>query len=563
MPEAIASASVQSPDRPDFKCPEYQETETRWMLCQDVKQGTEAIRARRESYLPKFEAEDVLDWDTRVRMSYVNDHYAQTVHDLVGMVFAKPPLLDEDVPDELKQRWENIDGQGTHWEVFAQRALDVALDWGHAVLLTDYPPVQQRPTLTDAKSQGLRAYATLYRPDDVMSWRTVTVGGVTHVVQIVLREQFYEDNGAFGQSLTRQYRVLRQDVVRDEQGTATGLGGVTWQVWREVKDSTTGQLKLMSLDEPRAFSVAKKGALDHIPIRVVYGGEKLGTLFTRPHLMGLAYLNLQETQVISDLTSIIHKCNVPTPVFIGRPAARAGTANKSVRMGSGIDLPTGADAKMLEPQGSAIESTQKFIDDIRAQMRRQGAYLNEPTTALTATEAAMFARQRNARLARAARSLQDAMEGVLSDFALFEGVSIVDRDKDSNDGGSIVVNTDFAGAFDVQFVQVALQAYAEGAIPLDVFLTVMQTGKMPDDFDAEDLALRLASDAAAKEQAKNDAIARGLAAQGNGGMMGGSSRDAGDGGGSNELKFTTQRDANGKLSGFSMQRGGKQGGQAR
>ena len=464
---------------PDYQNEAYRRMQACWTITQVIKDGTPAVRNNKVMFLPKFENEDVKDYDVRVLMTFVNDHYAQTISDHVGLVFATQPELSKDVDQKIKDLLENIDGEGTHWQVFMQTVLEKALDYGHAVIFTDFPQVQGRPTKRQAADRKLRPYCSVYAADQIVSWRVSTVGGVRVVTQIVFKEDFEAEDLNFGIACREQYRVLKQEVVVDEFDTPVGLGKITWELFREKKDvKKRDGINLISVGTGEI-----KGP-QQIPVRIVYGGPKIATLESRPHLLQLAYSVWQETQIESDYANIMHKCNVPTPVFIGRN--EAGNGNKKgqpIKMGSGIDIPVGGSAMILEPSGNALAATRTRLEDLRAQMRRQGAFVHENNANMTATEAAIYARQRNARLVRAARSLKDAGEGMLSDLAAYA--------TPNKKGGSMSVATDFASFYDTKFTEIALKAYQAGVLPLDAMLNVLMTGKLPEEFDVEAVALRM------------------------------------------------------------------------
>lgn len=484
------------PTRPDYACPAYLDMAPRWQLVEDLRNGTVAIRQKKQYYLPRFEAETIQDWNARVAMTFVADHYATTIVEHVGLVFSNPLKLGDDVPNAIKDLTEDIDGEGNHLDVFAQTAFDKALHFGHCVLFTDYPVTDTIANKSDERAAKVRPYVTLYTAPDVLSWRTATVGGVKQLVQIVFRECTTEAEGEFGTEDVTRFREIKQEVFYDEfTGRATGLGAITWRAWEQedADDITDGAT---AGSGGQTFTPTGEGTIvgpDHIAARVIYGGQRTGYLQSIPHLMGLAFSNLEETQVMSDYASIMHKCNVPTPIFMGRNV-QADANGQTVQMGQGIDIPIGGDAKMLEPTGVALAATRTRIEDLRAQMRRQGATSGDETgKVMTAIEAKIYAKQRNAKLSRAARSTQDAFEGMLADFAAFMGLQ---------EGGSLVVNQDYSSdGIDPAYLTVLVTAYADGALPLDALLYALEKGRLPDDFSSEDSALKLIADEAARQDA--------------------------------------------------------------
>lgn len=466
---------MSDPLRPDLPCDAYREMEPRWNLVDDIREGTLTIRAKKETYLPKFEAETLLDWDARVKLTFANDHYETTITEHVGLVLSAPIALGKDVPAALVPLIEDIDGAGNHLDVFAQSVLDSALHLGHAVLYTDYPDATDVQWKAEEIAAQMRPYVTLYPARDVLDWKHVTVGGVKALVWLKLRERSGETDGD-ADDVT--YREVTQAVSYDAvTARATGLGAITWQTYRVAEDGTV---------EPVGAGLVK--GPPRIPARVVYGGQKLGLLRTKPHLYGLSLSSTEETQVKSDYAKVMHSCNVPTPVFIGR---NVNDASVTVQMGQGIDIPVGGDAKYLEPTGVALSHTRLRLLDIQTQMRRQGATTaaGEGGPAITATEAAQQAKSRNAKLARAARSLQDALEGVLQDFAAFMRIP---------SGGSLAINANFAGAtLDPAYLLVLLKAFEQDGLTLEELRSAIQTGQLPETFDPSDI-LELMANAAAK-----------------------------------------------------------------
>lgn len=488
------------PARPDYASPEYRDQTIRWQVVHDARGGTPEFRRKAATYLPKFEAETLQDWTARVMQTFANDHYDTTLVEHVGLVFAQPLKLGDDVPEAIKTLCEDIDGEGNHLDVFAQSTFDAALHLGHCVLYTDYPDASEIKDKRDERRAKARPYVTLYRAADVLSWRTAVVGGVLVIVQIVFRETNSVASGEFGVESKVTYREVKQEVFIDEfSGRATGLGAITWRTFTKAEGPASSGSD--APQSPDRFTLTGSGVIvgpDHIPVRVVYGGEKLGLLHSKPHLFGLALSNIEETQVASDYAAVMHKCNVPTPVFIGRNTSSEGA---TIQMGQGIDIPQGGDAKFMEPTGVALAATRTRLEDIRTQMRRQGATSgDESGKVMTATEAAIYAKQRNAKLSRAARSLQDALEGVLADFAAFMRITPAATAAVATvrSGGSIAINTNFAGQqIDPALLTVYVSAYTAGALPLDALLFALEKGQLPDDFSAQDSALRLIAESAA------------------------------------------------------------------
>jgi len=403
------------------------------------------------------------------------------------LIFAEPPKLEDDVPDEMASLLEDVDGEGSHWHVFANAALESGLHLGHVAIWTDFPAIQPnyRPRLDEQQQAHLRPYWTLVHAHEIISWRTERIGGVEVLTQFVRRSHVTVDDGLYGTKPVCQYLVVSQAVLRNANGFATALGDITWQLWREQVDGTTG---IRSVQQVAADSIVGP---KRIPLRICYCGPKRGTLHTRPFLYGLATTSIEETQVRSDYAAVMHRTNVPVPVIKGLPVGA------SVNMSQGINLPENGSAEYLEPKGSAIPATRQRIVDIGQTIQQQGGASSSADLAhsrtMTATQAAQIARQRNARLARVARALQDTLEGGLADMAAYLKLP---------SGGSVLVNQEFAGApVDPAFITVCLQAYKEGALTRDEIRYALQHGELPEDTDPETTAAILDAIEAAKTEA--------------------------------------------------------------
>jgi hypothetical protein len=464
------------PGSPDYVCAAFNEMAPRWQLVEDIRGGTAVIRMKKESYLPKFEAETPADWDGRVvLMTFVADHYATTLTEHVGLVMAVPPKLGDDVPEAIRTLTEDIDGEGNHLDVFAWDALEKSMHFGHGVFLTDYPQPEGIKDLTDQRRAKVRPYATFYRACDVLSWQWVAIGGVQIIVQIVFRETGSEPAGEFGVKSSVTLREFKQEVTYNEfTGRATALGAISWRTWKETADEA-GRART---PRPGAGTWSVQTTSRSASSTAVSGSA---ILHSKPHLIGLAFSNVEEAQVGSDYACVMHKCNVPTPVFIGRNVGDAtsedrpdGPGHRRTDRRRREDARAGRHRDRRDPSappGHPGADAAPGRDDGRCDRR--------PTK--TAAEARLYAKQRNAKIARAARSLQDALEGVFEDMAAFL--------KLPNGGGSVAINQDFAGeGLDPALLTVYLNAYTNGALPLDALMYALEKGRLPEDFQAEDQA---------------------------------------------------------------------------
>lgn len=470
------------PTKPDYACPAYQAMLPFWQIVEDIRESTPVLREKKTDYVPQFEAESKKDYEARLKLTYAADSYALTLEEHVGLITNEPPKLSDDVPEPIRVLADDFTGEGDDLVTYTQDVVDAALHFGHAVLWTDYPSTAGFRNLAEKRRAMVRPYAVLYRAPSVLNWRTVTIGGVRYLTYLVLREKSDRDVEGFGSQTVTRFRHVSQEVIRDGEGNATGLGPILWRAWDKVKDSKGAD----------QFEPAGEGAIvgpSTIPARIVYGGRRVAFMQSRPHLRGVALTAIEALGVQSDYANVMHKCNVPTPIFVGREQD-SGPGKKTVKMGEGIDIPLGGNAFFLEPTGTAIEATTKRLDSLDRRMQRQGATTSDGSAqALTATEAQLVANSRAAKLRRAAGSTEKGLTAQLEDFAKFMAM---DSDRPHAKGGTVTLSDDFAGAvLDAPYLTVLLQAWEKEAVPLDALLYALEKGRLPDDFSATETVLRL------------------------------------------------------------------------
>lgn len=445
-----------SADSPAYLSPEYEAMRPGWERVRLVRDLNESIKTKSATVLPRYEAEGLLSWTTRRDMTFAFEAVDETIHALVGLATRHPPVLGDDVPKRLRLEWEDLDGQGTHGDVVVQHLLDLALQDGHAAVLVDCPPSKEGLNAEEEARAGIRAYVVLVPIDRITAWRTGRVLGRHVVTMVKLREDRQEVAGAFGTKTIPRYRTLYQNL------TPTGEAFVTYVVHEEVKG------------KPGEWYVSDEGRMrgpTFIPLYGAYGGEQTGLLTSKPPLRGLAFTNLDHTQVGSDLRYSMHKCAIPVPIFVGRVSdSNATDATIVLSSDNGLDMMLGGDAKYLEPTGAALEALRVYRTDLKLQMGSQGFSMlrRESTVTTTATEKTMQASREESKLSKAVRSVNDAMEGVLGAMAAFYRLP---------KGGSITMDRNFT---DVQLtaddIRVLADLEATGRLTLDTLLAQIQRG---------------------------------------------------------------------------------------
>lgn len=431
-----------------------------WAIVEPLMGGTKAMRKAGKALLPQWPKEENDAYQARLNLSTLLPAYSETVANMTGRVFADEIAIGEDVPPELKGYCENIDRQGNSLNVWAQDLFKPGLSHGLCFVLVDYPTAAEAKTKADEKAQGLRPYAVVIRPGQVIGWKSKEAGGEYSLTQFRYAETVEEfADGAFTAEVIEQVRVLEP-----------GL----WQIWRKVKEG----------DNAGKWKIHEEGVttLSVIPLAVLYT-KRTGFMTASPPLLELAHLNIKHWQSQSDQDNILHVARVPMLCVSGIDDAdwqlSVGTSNAT-------KLPTGGDMKWVEHNGNAIKAGRESLADLVDEMRMAGAKLlsKDKQATKTAAQANEEAAQEMSPLETMAGRLEDCIDQVLQLFALWKNLP---------SGGHVKVN----GNFDVDYapevnLPFLLSMNNAGKISDEtLFAEVKRRGVLSDDLDWQEEQQRI------------------------------------------------------------------------
>ena len=445
-------------DTPDTKSTAAKAMAGAIQVCRDVAAGFERVK----EYLPQHPKEKPENYLIRKNRRTFFNAFGRTCDGLTGMIFRRDVKLGDDVPEAIRDHWENIDFRGTHGDVFCAGMIHDAIEAGHSVVLVDMPYVPKGLNAAQEKQLNVRPYWVRYKPEDVYSVRSSRVGGRTVLDQIVLHEETVEADGAFGDKLIDRYRVFRRSTA-----------SVEWEVWtKRTQDGKEGLFK---------DSNGVLGNQAEIPVSVCYG-KRTGYFESKPPLKGLADLNLLHYETNSDYHHAAHIANVPVPVVIGV------SEDEQLVIGpnAALMLPEGADAKYLETQGSALGHTRLMLQDIEQNMATLGLNFlaRDPRSAETATAKRLNRSESDSALAAIARSCEDAVEAALQYHANY---------LKEKTGGSVEINKDYEDqCLTPEEVNSYLLLRQSGEISRETLWAILYEGeRLPPDFDVDDETLKL------------------------------------------------------------------------
>lgn len=433
-----------------------------WGMVEALKGGTAAMRAARETFLPKHEAEREDAYLVRLQRSFLFTAYARTIELLVGKAFAKPVTPGDSVPENLKEHFKDIDLAGTDLHTFAAQLFEAGLDEGVSFILVDLPNTKPATTLGEERAAGVRPYWSLIRASSVIGWRVVVENGKPILDQLRVAENATVPDGEFGEKAVQRVRVYYRDG--------------SWQLW-EADKPQTGQ-------NARTYVLTDEGkmTLGRIPIATFYA-KKVGHMEGRPRLEDLAWLNVEHWQKSSDQNHILHVARVP--ILFGRGFEGTVTvAPNSIVTVQGEN----SDLKYVEHSGAAIGAGQVDLDGLVDRMAALGVDMlikrkaTSGTGDATATGKAITESGENSILGNLARSLKLTLDAALAMTAEWQKV-------DPAQAGEIDMDTQLGvPAAEKADLEVLLKARMAGEISAETFFAEMQRREVLDpsiDYDEE------------------------------------------------------------------------------
>ena len=501
-PLVIPTDGHDATQRPDYQRAEYKAQAAARRLCRALMAGTSGVRALGEVGLPRWPSEELAFWKMRASITQVARYYARIVQATVGMIVADPPTLNDGTNPLIVADWEDIDGRGTHGEVFARQVCDDAINGGFSAILVDAPPVPEGLSLTlaDEQALGLRPFWVLIPAERLLSWTVETpdwaglladyTNGVltaeqvkayakqTILRQVVIHEPTDAPTGAYGSATKDRYRVLR---LTD--------AGVTFTVY-EKQMATNGAGERFALIASGMMRAAGGRPFTEIPLATVEAGRLTAPFVAEPPLLGLAEVNLDYYQVCADRRYMMRLCHSPTLFLAGfdTPSDDGTGAQTVIKIGPNSVLRSSdasAKASYVAADPRALDSSQTEREELIRQMATLGmSFLakDKRNGVETAAGRQLDDAAENASHAVVARGLQDGLEQALKFHAQYRGVPVP----------QITVNTSYASpTIDAQIAAVLWQAVVANKIDVETWIEYLRTGQLPDDFDAAAYALEV------------------------------------------------------------------------
>lgn len=520
MADAVAQtipADAPAGGRPDFERPEFTAGKPGRQLSRAMMAGTRGIRAMGQDALPKWPGEDPEYYKVRATIVRVARYYQRCVNAIVGMVAGTPPsLAKKGTAPILAEDAEDIDGQGTHFEVFARRLTLEAAAGGYAAILVDAPPVPAALSLTlaDEIKLGLRPHWALVRAEQIKNWvveapdwlallaawqngvlqpeqvRRLARQLVTR--QVTIHEPTDVRDGDFGTATRDRYRVLSLDA-----------NGVSYKLWEKRKaEGATGEHFTVVSEGPMLGG--NRSPLPSIPLALAYSQNPIAPFVCEPMALAVAELNLDHYQLSAERRYLLRITHAPTLGLFGFEEENDVDGNpKPIKVGPNAVLRSrnpDADAKWISADAGALAESREERDEIVRQIAAIGASFlarDQRASQETAKGRALDMAAEHQMHAALGRGVQDGLEQAWFYHALHRNVAAPE----------VEMHTVFA-APDVnpQIAALIWAAVVADRLDIDTWLDYLRTGKVPASIDLEAVERTMAAARAADEEAEAERL---------------------------------------------------------
>ena len=383
------------PKKPDVSTPSpsYLAMAPKWDIIDTVLGGTATMRAAKERYLPKHQYEGQEAYNERLSRATLKNYTLRTLENLTSKAFRDPPILNPDVPEQIKTLLEDADTEGNNFLVFSRAWFRSGVQRAFGFVLVDHTRAQpiagRERTLDDDRREGVRPFWRLVDAADMLFMRAEKRGDKVQVVEARIREWETEPDGEWGQKCVERIRVLKPG---------------TFDLYEKRVVRKGAKPKWVLID-------GGPMGLDYVPL-VQFYTSKEGLGEGKPVLEDLAYLNVEHFQSSADQRSILTVARFPILAVSG--ASNADPNGDPVVIGPkkwlSVADPQGR-IYYVEHAGKAIEAGRTDLEDLEDQMASYGSeFLRKRPGASSATGRALDSAEAISPLMAWGMDFKDALE---------------------------------------------------------------------------------------------------------------------------------------------------------
>jgi len=365
-------------------------------LVQDLLGGTQAMRAAREKYLPKWEAEEPSDYNVRLNHTFLFAGFKKVLRSLVSKPFSRQ-IVFEGFAKEFDEWKNDIDLNGNRIDIFLRKVFQSQIADGVTLLLADMQKTvdsEGQPLYRNLKEQNLAIQNGYLRPylvhiniRDVLGYKTEVNGCLERLTQIRIREEVEipDPEDEFGMRTVEQIRVLspgRFELWRKDERTPNSVGEDTYSLY----------------DEGETF-------LNEIPIVPVFSNQT-GFLTGVTPLEEVAWKNVECWQDASNQANSLAFARIPLMYITG-----VNTMDGPLRISPNtrIELhdPAGK-VGYVEHTGAAIEAGERNAARLKEEMEIMGVSFTVRVMK-TATQTVLDSEEEMSELRTWVIALEDAL----------------------------------------------------------------------------------------------------------------------------------------------------------
>ena len=475
----------------DTRHPLYDKYKSTWVKCIDAYEGQEAIKEKRDLYLPRLSGH-MVDYEHQVtadqrsrgwmaseteyslylqRAVYYN-YIKKITNGLNEQLFRKDVKIE--VPDSMQFILDDFTYDGKSMRTAIKESNRRILLQYRDILVLDFPIATTEGIVSqaDAEKMNIRPYAVYYTAEQVINWNYELFNNKQELVRVVIEEHIekQDEDDEFIMKDILQYRVL------DLENWEDGSRKYRIRLYRE----TDGKMQMFG--EPIYPRIRGKN-LDYIPCYFLTQ-KGISDDLDYPMLNDAVDINIAHYINSADYENAINITGSPTPVIIGYDSDP--DADEDISLGSRALLLYGqnAQAYYMEYRGQGPEAIanamNKKVDALSVIASRM--LQNDPKGIESAETAEIHRSAEQGLLASMALSLSEAYEVILLTIADWMGLGAVDI--------TVMFNTDYSvKVIDPNLFANLTQARQAGLISHYLYFHNLLKGEMvPDDWTIEDEA---------------------------------------------------------------------------
>jgi len=333
-----------------------------WEIMKAVTEGTEYLRENSEAFLPLEPREDYTAYMARVNRAVFSPFTQRLIRAATGLVLRKPITLTGD-PYWTEMFKMDVDGCGSDLDEYARRVLMCSLTYGQSHILVDYPAPSGAVSLAEERQQNRRPYWIEVDPNNLYGWRLDRESNYGNLIQARIAEKAVLPDGAFGEKVFEQIRVIEPGNYRVFRKTDQ-----IDEMYDLADNSYAGEFDAQTTGEEYKEVESGEFSLGEIPLVTVYSG-KTENLVSKPPLLDIAYLNLAHFQRQADLIHSLHVASQPMLVMEGYDDQ---TKDVAISVNYAMATQPGNKVYYVEPASSAFDAQSAEIKELQMQMATLG-----------------------------------------------------------------------------------------------------------------------------------------------------------------------------------------------